>query len=363
MDNRTILFALHEMSGVGWKTIQQLITRYPNLQQLLYANHADLIRCGIAQTKAVSILQQLNESFVQQRITLYNALQVQIMTWFDQDYPELLKQMPQPPWVLYGKGNFALLNKPLLAMVGTRSPTTYGHVVTDQLAHGLTEYGFGIVSGLARGIDSSAHKGALRGNGLTVAVLGCGIGTVYPKENAKLHDEIVRYGVVVSEYPAETPMHPGLFPLRNRIIAGLSLGTIVVEATMKSGSLITADQALEASRDVFAVPGPITSPKSLGSLALIKQGAKLITTVEDIIEEYKHYITLDNHTYINQTPDRSEMSEDESKVYELLSVIPVTIDHLIEQSGLPFGLLHSVLISLLMKKKIQQLPGSAYVTV
>lgn len=214
---------------------------------------------------------------------------------------------------------------------------------------------------MARGIDSSAHQGALKSEGSTIAVLGTGIDVVYPREHIGLYQEISRKGLVISEYPIGTKSHPGLFPIRNRIIAGLCLGTVVVEAADKSGSLITADLAVEESRDVFAVPGPITSPKSQGSHALLKQGAKIVTEVNDIIEEYHHKISLKPLTQKISNSVDLILNEDEQKILNILSFEVMKIDEILERSKFPFGHLHSVLLSLLLKNKIEQLPGTGYI--
>jgi DNA processing protein len=273
-----------------------------------------------------------------------------------------LKQTSQPPWVLYYKGNLQLLQRPSIAIVGTRVPTVYGKNTAEQFARTLARAGLCVVSGMARGIDSMAHKGALNEKGGTIAVLGCGVDIIYPLENNILYYEIARKGLILSEFPFGTEAQPGLFPLRNRIIAGLSVGTLVVEAALKSGSLITADQALDESRDVFAIPGPINSPKSQGTLTLIKAGAKLVVCAEDIIEDYRHLITPKSGTItpLNKEASYEELNEDEQKIYNLLSTEPTTFDALLEESQTNFGHLHTILLSLLMKKQINQLPGAAY---
>lgn len=361
MDRNTILFALHETEGFGWKTIRRLVAGLGSLDELLRTNAADLAKLGIPEGKAKALVESLRPAAVERRLKIYEQAGIGWMTVFDDAYPELLRQTAQPPWVLYYKGDPALLGAPSLAVVGTRTPTAYGKRVAEELSSALSQAGFCIVSGLARGIDSAAHSGALRGKGRTVAVLGCGVEHIYPPENKGLYNEIAAHGLLLSEYPIGTPIHPGLFPVRNRIIAGLTLGTVVVEAASRSGSLITADQALEASRDVFAVPGPITSPKSRGAMDLIKQGAKIVTSVDDILEEYMHMITTPEPSYIESPSQADQLTEDEQKIYDLLSCEPTTIDELLSKSQINFGHLHSVLISLLLKKRIEQLPGSSYI--
>jgi DNA processing protein len=361
MDHRMILFGLHQLSGIGWKRISRLVEHFPDLQMLLDASAGELMRIGLPAEAAEAIAQKLKEDHILSFWERYIGRGIQIMTVFDPDYPPLLRELPQPPWVLYGIGNLAVLNEALVAMVGTRVPTAYGVRVTEQLAGDLARCGIGIVSGLARGIDAAAHRGALRQNGVTVAVMGTAIDQIYPPEHKPLWEQIAECGAVISEYPIGTRPHPGLFPQRNRIVAGLTLGTVVVEAAAKSGALITAYLAVEASRDVFAVPGPVTSPKSAGCHSLIRQGAKLVVSAHDILEEYAHMIRLE-HPAPKRSSVSADLTEQERKIRELISHEPVTIDQLAVRSGYPFGLLHSILLSLQLKKQIVQLPGSEYIS-
>lgn len=363
-DNRTMLFALHEIRGVGWKSIRNIVDNVPELHLLTEEN-------SLIDTKVPQLLphikelikQQLSARFIKDRLKIYRDANTEFITIWDEDYPELLQQTSQPPWVLYCKGKRSLLFSNMMAIVGTRTPTSYGKRAAGLLSSELAKSGICVVSGMARGIDSEAHWAALREVGSTIAVLGTGLDIVYPAEHVRLYKEIANHGLLVSEFPLGASIHPGNFPLRNRVIAGLSLGTVVVEAAAKSGSLITADLALSESREVFAVPGPITSPKSKGTHALIKQGAKIVTSAEDILEEFQHMITL-NPIAAAESPSAAafKLSAEESRIMDLLSVEPTTIDQLLEQSKIPFGHLHAILLSLTLKKQIEQVPGSAYVT-
>jgi DNA processing protein len=211
---------------------------------------------------------------------------IQFVCFLDEGYPAALREIPDAPLLLFYRGELELLKRPAIGVVGSRKPTPYGRAACAHLVKQLSEAGFVIVSGLAYGIDAEAHRACLHAGGKTVAVLGCGIDQVYPPYNRKLYEEIGASGLLISEHPAGTPPLPGLFPERNRIISGLSLGVLVVEAAERSGSLITADCALEQGREVFAVPGPIFSAVSAGPHNLIKQGAKLVTNSGDIIEEF-----------------------------------------------------------------------------
>ncbi len=365
MDNRTYLFALHEMPGIGWRTIHKLTTRFPSLHQLLDLVPEQLLALDIKLSQAERIISLLKESdFAETRLEAYRAKGINFITRWDSTYPEMLEQIAQPPWLLYFKGNVSLLERPCIGMVGTRTPTAYGKKVAFQFAQELSASGMTVVSGLARGIDSEAHKGALKEYeaGSTIGVLGCSLDVVYPPENTALYTQIAEKGLILSEFPLGTPMHPGLFPQRNRIIAGLCLGTIVVEAAARSGSLITADQALDASRDVFAVPGPITSPKSTGALSLIKQGAKPITCTEDVLEEYRSLLSCGVVSSIKEvTQGTVHLSNDQALLMQHISWEPISIDRLLELTGFAFGQMHTVLLSLTMLKQIQQLPGPTFV--
>lgn len=258
--------------------------------------------------------------------------QVEFVCFGDNHYPQLLGTIYDPPWVLYYKGNLGLLEQPTVAVVGSRKPTVYGRSVCYHLSQSLAGLGVVVVSGLARGIDAEAHKGALE-TGSTVAILGCGLAQAYPRENAGLQAKIAQYGLVISEFSLHTRPQNWHFPLRNRVISGLSLGTVVVEAEVSSGSLITADQALEQGREVFAVPGPVTSPLSAGCHNLIKQGARLVTVVDDIVEE----LGLDN---LNQQPTGTgssmQINSEERKVLEVIAAYGAPdIEKIVQQAGIP----------------------------
>ncbi|NOV03181.1 DNA-processing protein DprA [Paenibacillus planticolens] len=361
MDNRFILFGLHELEGIGWKTILQLVSRFPEPQVLLELSAAEISSKGIRASVAELISSRFTRVFIEERLQIYMKQSIQIVTILDEEYPQILKEIAQPPWVLYVKGSPAYLNGRLLGMVGTRTPTMYGKKIAEEWAAALSRAGFGIVSGLARGIDSKAHIGALQGKSKTVAVLGCAINQIYPRENALLFRHIEQEGAIISEYPIGTGMKPGMFPQRNRIIAGLSLGVTVVEAAEDSGSLITVEFALEESRDVFAVPGPIDSRLSSGVHKLLKEGAKLVTRVEEIVDDYNYMVSSDEKRAIMKPLPSFSLTKEEDEIFRKLSNEPVSIDALLDGGQFTFGHLHAVLLSLLMKKAIKQLPGSTYI--
>ncbi|MFC5448327.1 DNA-processing protein DprA [Paenibacillus aestuarii] len=360
MDNRYIIFGLHELEGVGWKTILQLLSRFPEPQELFELSTEALHAAGIRKSIADLIAKRFSPSFIEERLQLYEQQSIHILTLLDDGYPPILKEIAQPPWILFFKGDPSFLNQSLLSIVGTRTPTPYGKKIAENLAMELSQAGFGIVSGLARGIDSQAHIGALQGTSGTVAVLGCAINQIYPRENALLYRKIEQQGVILSEYPIGTKLHPGMFPQRNRIIAGLSLGVMVVEAAPDSGSLITVEFALDESRDVFAVPGSIHSSQSGGVHNLLKQGAKLVSNVHDVLEEYPYLLRSGQIAVPHRYVKLLDLSVEEQQIMAIMSNEPMSIDTLLEVSQFTFGHLHAVLLSLLMKKAIKQLPGSTY---
>jgi DNA processing protein len=364
MDNRTILIMLHQVENVGWKTLLQIISRFNILFDAAKLSASDWRQLGLSDSRAEAVAQtfkDLNKKNVEIILEKYRVKEIGIITIYDEEYPFLLKQTSEPPWILYYRGRSELMNTPCIAVVGTRNPTAYGRKMAEQFSEELSAARICVISGLAKGIDGAAHEGALREPGSTIAVLGCSIDHMYPPENKWLYQIIADKGLIISEYPLNTKSHPGLFPQRNRVIAGLSLGVVVVEAALQSGSLITADQAMDESRDVFAVPGPLSSPKSQGTIALIKQGAKLISCVEDILEEYIHRISSCTTTHSKRRQELYlEPTADEQIIIELLQNQPLTIDELLARSQFTFGHLHSVLLNLLMTKRVNQLPGSIY---
>ncbi|MFE5319614.1 DNA-processing protein DprA [Paenibacillus sp. NPDC056579] len=364
MDDRTILIALHHIEGIGWKTIRRIVDRVRTLADITSFQLQDWLNLGLPLSRTELLhaaVKKMSSDGIDKLLETYRDKEIGIVTVFDERYPSLLKQTAEPPWVMYYRGRPELMSRLCIGVVGTRTPTAYGRNVAEQLSKSLSAAHACIVSGLARGIDSAAHIGALCEAGSTIAVLGCSIDQVYPPENKSLYQQISSQGLILSEYPLHTKSHPGLFPQRNRIIAGLSAGIVVIEAALKSGSLITADQALEESRDVYAVPGPIHSIKSQGALSLIKQGAKLVTCAEDILEEYPHWISLDRLTHIKtETVKLPPLSPDEQMIVDLLGDQPQTVDELMAKSQFTFGHLHSVLLNLLMTKRVVQLPGSVY---
>lgn len=291
-----------------------------------------------------------------------------LLTWDEPEYPRLLREIYDPPPLLYVKGQVELLNRYSVAIVGTRRPTPYGNQMAERLARDLADRGLAIVSGLARGIDSSAHKGALASSrGATIGVLGCGIDVVYPKENRKIFAEMEERGAILTEFPLGTFPAPQNFPIRNRVIAGMTLGVVVVEGAQYSGSLITARLGIEFSREVYAVPGNVTQPVSFGPNQLIKQGAKLVTGWEDVVEELPTPIRAELLPV--ETASAAEraslllesLSPAERTLYSLLEVGEARhVDDLVENSGMSSSEVLAALFELEIKGAVQQLPGKQF---
>src|SRR5438128_8040536 len=284
-ENVTYWLGLTRVDGLGIRGAHKLVERFGSAAAVYGAPAAELESCGLAGHVARAISSQAGLKEAELQMEAAAKLQYQIVTYESDAYPPLLKQIADPPLVLYAQGDAKALSEHALAMVGTRRPSAYGSSVAHRLARDLAERRLVIVSGLARGIDSACHRGALEAKGKTVAVLGSGLDVIYPREHKRLAQEIAQAGAVISECPLGTAPTPENFPIRNRVISGLALGVVIVEAAEYSGSLITARLALEQNREVFAVPGNITSAQSFGPNHLIKQGAKLVDQWIDVVEE------------------------------------------------------------------------------
>lgn len=285
MNSKQVLIALNHVPGMGPKTIHRLLKLWPNLEEFwVEFNKGHLYhRLPLILQEA---LKKLPWSLVEQDLAWSLSKQHYVVTCLDETYPTLLRHIDAAPPVLYLKGNLDALQKPLLAMVGTRQPSSYGQDVTRQWGMAFVKSQLGLVSGLALGVDTVVHQTCLAHQGVTIAVLGSGLDWIYPKKNVALAEKIQENGLLMSEFSRHLPPSPGQFPRRNRIISGLSLCTLVVEAAMKSGSLITARYAVEQNREVFAIPGQVGHPLSLGCHWLIQQGARLASMPGDILSEY-----------------------------------------------------------------------------
>lgn len=275
-----------------------------------------------------------------------------LLTLADSSYPQSLLEIPDPPALLYAKGNLSLLQIPGIAVVGSRNASPQGEKNAEEFSAALSQHGVCIISGMALGIDGAAHRGALRVSGKTIAVVGTGLDIVYPARHRELAHQIAQHGLIISEFPLGTPSKPQNFPRRNRIISGLSRGCLVVEANVQSGSLITARLAAEQGREVFAIPGSIHSPLSKGCHQLIKQGAKLVDNTRDILDE------LDIASSPNANPGQHLPEQD--PLLEAMGYDPISMDTLVERSGLTSDRLSAMLLVLELDNKVTSLPGGRF---
>lgn len=364
MENLQDWLALYLIPGLGASSCKRLIDCFGGPRHVLEADIQELFKVpGIRKTAASEIIKNPAYEKAEQEIKQAQKENITIIAWDDPAYPPLLRNIHNQPVLLYVNGSPEHLHSPAVAIVGARAATSYGQRIAENMACQLAQRGVTLVSGLALGVDTAAHKGALNGCGKTIAVLGCGVDVVYPYQNRKLFERISEDGVLVSEYPLGTKPEGFRFPARNRIISGLSLGVLVVEAAKRSGSLITAQLALEQGREVFAVPGMVDSAKSEGSHRLLQEGAKLVHSVDDILEE----LPIGCSPVQSAGPDSTEtkghiqgMSEEEKHLFSFLDVYPKTIDDIIQISGLSAPKVSELLLTLEIKRLIESLPGKQY---
>ncbi len=343
--------------GVGPVRLRALLDQVGDVREAWSASAATLRAVGFDRRTIETFLSLRNKLDLAAELARVFELGAKVLTWDSPDYPSLLKAISNPPPVLYVQGELLPQDEWALGVVGTRRATVYGREAIRTLVGGLAASGVTIVSGLAHGIDTCAHQVALDAGGRTIAVLGNGIDIIYPAENRKLAACIVDNGALVSEYPLGTPPEGGNFPPRNRIISGLSLGVLVVEGTTRSGAMITADYATEQGREVFAVPGNILNRTSSGPNYLIQQGAKLVTTLGDILEELNLTMVAEQSEAREVIPD----NETEAMLLRHLSTEPVHVDELGRAAGLPISEVASTLTLMELKGKVRQVGGMNYV--
>jgi DNA processing protein len=350
--------------GLGLRSANTLIKHFKQSECIFDARREEIEALGVPPEVADDLLSPKSLERAEAEAERAAKLGVSIVDILDPAYPPLLREIFDPPVVLYVRGKQWDAQLPQVAIVGTRRPTGYGLNCAERLAEDLAARGLAITSGLARGLDAAAHRGALRG-GVTYAVFGSGLDFVYPKENRELADFVQEKGAIISEFPLGTPPAPQNFPIRNRIIAGMSLGVTVVEAAEYSGSLITVRLALEAGREIFAVPGNITSPNSFGPHALIRQGAKLVANWQDVVEELPHPIREKIFAPLMsemQSLPEPQLDGAEAKVWRALSLQDaVSIDTLLAKLPLSTSEVYSALLALETAEHIRQLPGKKYI--
>jgi DNA processing protein len=346
-----------KVPGIGPTRLRALLDYYGQIDLAWQANPGELRAIGLDKRSVENLFRVRNKLDLEAELEKLEKLGVSVLTWESQDYPRLLKNIADPPPVLYVRGQLAPQDEWALAVVGTRRATTYGKECARMLVNGLAKNNVTVVSGLAYGIDTEAHKTAVHAGGRTIAVLGCGVDIIYPAENKKLAQAIIENGAVVSDYPLGTNPESRNFPPRNRIISGLSLGVLVVEGAIQSGARITADFALEQGREVFAVPGTILRQSSAGPNYLIQNGAKLVTDVNDVLEELN--LTMITHHAEARAiiPD----NEVEAVLLERLSAEPIHVDDLGQATGLSAPEVASALTMMELKGMVRQVEGMNYI--
>ncbi len=357
MNNTAYLLALHSIDGLGPIRLKAVLDYFKDPKLAWEASREELLKIGIYQ-KTIDLLFDTRKKLDPQKYLEYiQSSGIKWITVFDENYPKLLSQIYDPPIVLYYKGILNCLEKKCIAVVGTRKMTGYGKAVCEQFVKALVNFNLTIVSGLARGIDAASHKTTVLEGGQTVAVLGGGLNEIYPPENKGLAQDIINgHGAILSEFPPDYPSMPGNFPARNRIISGLSLATLVVEAAQDSGSLITARLALEQGRDVFAIPGPITSSLSKGPINLIKDGAIVVTEPGEILDE----LGIFNRSDRSNPTDMSNLSEDEKKVLEVLQNESLHIDEIGRKLNFESAKISAMLLKMEISGLVQNLGSGTY---
>lgn len=353
--------ALRSVQGVGNTIFKRLIEVFGSPERVLASSISELSKVdGVGNSIANNIIRFKPDKKISREIEEIRRLGINLITLNDACYPEKLKEIYDPPPILYVKGELKREDANAIAIVGARNATTYGKIVTERLSSELASCGYTIVSGMARGIDTFAHRGAITAGGRTIAVFGSGIDTIYPPENRGLATEIIETGAVISEFQPGIPPDKTNFPKRNRIISGISAGVLVIEASNDSGSLITANAALEQGREVFAIPGNINSRCSSGTNGLIKKGAKLVEGIEDILEELRPQLAK-REVGMLKKERRPDLSEEEELICSLISYEPIHIDELTFGSRLPSSRVLTLLLYLELKGAVQQLAGNLYV--
>jgi DNA processing protein len=373
MDSNQYLgwLALALTPGLGARMAGKLLREFGSPEAVFNASLTSLEaqRLPAAVAQAIHTRQAMSDAA--RELSQAQAFGCRLLTWDEPEYPSRLREIYDPPPLLYVLGNVELLSRHHISIVGARRPTPYGNQMAERLARDLAERGLVISSGLARGIDACAHRGALASStGMTIGVLGCGIDVIYPKENKKIFAEIQQRGAIISEFPMGTFPAPQNFPIRNRIIAGMALGVVVVEGQQYSGSLITARLAMEFGREVYGVPGNVTQPSSFGPNQLIKQGAKLVTGWEDVVEELPTSVRAElMPVEMASVEERtsliiSVLGPSERSLYDLLSVDEsLHVDELVERSGLTSSEVLAGLFDLELKSVVRQLPGKQFLKV
>ncbi len=360
---------LRAIPGVGDAILLKLVQSFGTPESVFAATPAALEEIGCRPPLIEAIRRGPEAKAVRQvdqELSQLEHRQMMVLTYPDKQYPTLLRTIPDPPPLLYFQGTLLESDRHAVAIVGTRKVSAAGRVLAEELARDLAVMGFTIVSGLARGVDAAAHRGALAGKGRTLAVMGCGLDRTYPADHRQLRQAIERQGAVLSELPLGAAPHSYHFPRRNRIISGLALGVVVTEATTESGSLITARLAGEQGREVFAVPGFVTAESSRGPNSLIRDGARLVESARDVLDELRPQLDAVFRDRLDARAEADDqghvqLGTEETLVYDALDAVPQSVDEVIRRTGLAASQATPVLLSLELKNCIRQLPGNEYV--
>ncbi|MCR4302047.1 MAG: DNA-processing protein DprA [Sulfuricaulis sp.] len=349
---------LRRLPGVGGHTQRELLDHFGTLENIFSASRGQLDRLLAGKHEAIeTFLEGPQTQSLQQEFEWLDQPDHHLLVWSDHDYPPLLREIPDPPLMLFVIGRREVLSHPQIAIVGSRNPSPVGRENAQAFARSLAGAGLTITSGLALGVDGAAHRGALAAGGLTIAVTGTGLDRVYPARHRDLAHQIAEHGALVSEFPLGTPPLPENFPIRNRLISGLSLGTLVVEAALQSGSLITARLATEQGREVFAIPGSIHAPQSRGCHALIRQGAKLVETAQDVLEELGPLANVTHYLVPEKDATATPLTPPMTALLQQIGYDPVSIDALIERSGLTADAVSSMLLQMELSGLVANCPG------
>ncbi|MDI6840800.1 MAG: DNA-processing protein DprA [bacterium] len=351
-DEAKVIIKLSSIKGIGEAKLKEIISRFKPIPKVFDASNFEL--SNLVDRKFIPAIKNAKKKNVEPELALLKKLNVNLVTFDSPHYPANLKPLPDAPPFLYVRGEILPQDEKAIAIVGSRRATPYGKFVAEKFAYELANEGITIVSGLARGIDTCAHMGALKANGRTIAVFGCGIDIIYPRENIALIQEIISHGACISEFPLGTQPWRGNFPTRNRLISGLSKAVVVIEATVQSGIFSTVEWALNQGREVFAVPGNITSETSKGVNRLIMDGAQPATSPQDILE----YLGIKP---VTKEKEKLKLDKDEKKVFDILSYEPMHVDNLAEILGIPISKVLGVLLELELRGVVKQLPGRNFV--
>jgi DNA processing protein len=368
LDSSLSWLALSLTPGLAARLSSRVLRQFGSPDGVFRASLSDLEACHLPGEAAQAVIKKTAFPRAEKELAAVRKIAgCSLLNWTEPEYPQTLLQIYDPPVFLYVRGDPQVLNLPSISIVGTRKPTLYGTQMAQRLGRELAARGLVVVSGMARGIDAIGHQGAMEAHGRAIGVLGTGIDVCYPKENKKLYEKVLERGAIISEFPLRTHPAPENFPVRNRIVAGMPLGVVVVEGAQYSGSLITARLAMEFGREVFGVPGNVTQPVSFAPNQLIKQGAKLVTCAEDVIEELPTPVRAalvqaeQPETEQRNLLAAAALNTPEKKLYELLSADqPVPIDDIVERSGLNSSEVLATLFNLEMKGIIRQLPGKQF---